>query len=358
MKNILNLTLEQLQEDLLIQGLKTFVAKQIWTWLYRKGARDFNSMTDISKKTIVWLKENYIIYRPKVITHLVSADKTVKWLLELEDSNKIELVYIPEEDRGTLCISSQVGCPMGCKFCNTATQGLIRNLETFEIVSQFMLARDYLGEWNNLDKAIGYGRKITNIVMMGMGEPLLNYDNIVKTIQILNEKSGIAFSNRRITLSTCGIVDKIYDLAKDIKINLAISLHAPIDSLRQEIMPVAKKYSIKDLMLACQFYAKQTNYRRITFEYIMLDDINDKKEHAATLVNLVKTYKLPAKFNLIPFNPWKGCIFTKASSIKKINDFAKIINNAGYPCPVRLSRGQDIMAACGQLKSSHEDREN
>ena len=352
-KELLNLTLNELKEELLKHDIKSFVADQLWNWIYCGGCKDFGKMTNISKNNIKFLQENYNIFRPKVINSLKSTDGTIKWLLEMYDSEKIELVYIPEEDRGTLCISSQVGCPMHCKFCNTGSQGFTRNLEVFEIVSEIMIARDLLDEWNNIDKAIGFGRKITNIVVMGMGEPLLNYDNIVKALKIINDPNGVAFSNRRITLSTCGIVPKIYDLANDLKINLAISLHATTDEIRKKIMPIAEKYSIDDLLNACSHYAKNTNYRRITFEYIMIYGINDKIEDANRLIKLVKKYNIPAKFNLIPFNPWCGCIFEKSSPINNIENFAKVITNAKYPCPIRFSKGKDIMAACGQLKSNN-----
>jgi 23S rRNA (adenine2503-C2)-methyltransferase len=351
MKNLFNYT--ELESILTSEyKLKPFVAKQIWNWIYCKGIKDFNEMTNISKTTRAELSREYNFTRPTVLKDLLSSDNTRKWLLELDDGEKIELVYIPSDDRGTLCISSQVGCPMNCKFCNTGFQGFARNLEVFEIVQQVILARDYLDEWSNMDKAIGCGRKITNIVIMGMGEPLLNYDNVVKAIKIINDKDGIAFSNRRITLSTCGIVPKIYDLAKDIKINLAISLHATKDEIRKKIMPIAEKYTIDEIMKACNFYAKSTNYRRITFEYIMIKDLNDSIDDAKRLVNLVKKYNIPAKFNLIPFNYWDGCVFKEATEDKKIISFAKYITDARYPCPIRFSRGGDIDAACGQLKSN------
>lgn len=355
MKEILNLTLKEIEEELINLNIKSFVAKQIWNWIYCKGITDFKLMSNISKQNIEILSNNFIIFRPKVITTLKSSDGTIKWLLEMKDSEKIELVFIPalEDNRGTLCISSQVGCSMGCKFCNTGSQGLTRNLEVYEIVSEVLIARDLMDDWKNINKTIE-GREITNIVVMGMGEPLINYDNIIKSLKIINDENGIAFSNRRITLSTCGIVPKIYDLAKDLKINLAISLHATTDEIRNKIMPVSKKYDIDELMKACSFYAKNTNYRRITFEYIMLEGINDSFEDANRLIRLVKKYNIPAKFNLIPFNPWSGCIFTNATSLKKIQEFAKIITNAKYPCPIRFSKGQDIMAACGQLKSKNK----
>lgn len=331
-------------------GAKGFIAKQIWSWLYCKGVKNFDDMSNISKDLRNNLKESFSCNRPKVIRDLVSSDGTKKWLLELNDKETIELVYIPSADRGTLCISSQVGCPMGCRFCNTGAQGLVRNLEANEIILQLVIAKDFLDEWDN--KAIGDGRKITNIVVMGMGEPLANYDNIVKAIKIINDENGIAFSNRRITLSTCGIVPKIYDLAEDLKVNLAISLHATTDEIRRKIMPVSQKYTIDEVMKACSAYAKKTNYRRITFEYIMIKGLNDSMDDAKRLIKLVKKYNIPAKFNLIPFNPWDGCIFDEATPNSRIIEFAKYITYARYPCPIRFSKGGDIMAACGQLRSN------
>lgn len=355
MESIFKFTLAEL-ENLIIEKYngKKFIAKQIYGWLYCRGAKSFEDMNNISKELKTKLMENFSLARPKIIKTLSSTDGTRKWLLELLDGEKIELVYIPSADRGTLCISSQVGCPMGCKFCNTGSQGLTRNLEAYEIVQQIMVARDELDEWNNINKKIGDGRKITNIVIMGMGEPLLNYDNIVKAMKIINDENGIAFSNRRITLSTCGLVPKIYNLANDLKVNLAISLHATTDEIRKQIMPIAEKYNMEELMKACGNYAKNTNYRRITFEYIMIKDLNDSLDDAKRLIKLVKKYNIPAKFNLIPFNYWEGCIFKEPTATDKIMKFAKIITDARYPCPIRFSRGQDIMAACGQLKSKNK----
>lgn len=351
MKSIFDFTLDDL-ENLIVEkyNTKKFVAKQIYGWLYCKGVKSFDEMNNISNTLKKELEVSLSLNRPKIIKTLESGDGTRKWLLELIDKEKIELVYIPSSDRGTLCISSQVGCPMGCRFCNTGSQGLTRNLEVCEIVQQVMLARDELNEWKNIDKKIGDGRKITNIVIMGMGEPMLNYDNVVKAMKLINDENGIAFSNRRITLSTCGLVPKIYDLANDLKLNLAISLHATTDEIRKKIMPVAEKYTIEEIMKACSNYAKNTNYRRITFEYIMIKDLNDSIDDAKRLIKLVKKYNIPAKFNLIPFNYWEGCVFKEPSANDKILKFAKYITDARYPCPIRFSRGQDIMAACGQLK--------
>lgn len=357
MVNLLGYNLEEIK-DILKKNfdVKDFVAKQLWQWIYARGVTSFNDMTNISKKLREDLAKTYNIDRPKVLNSLLSNDGTQKWLLELEDSEKIELVYIPAEDRGTLCISSQVGCAMGCKFCNTGSQGLTRNLTSHEIVQEVMIARDLLNEWQNIDKAIGEGRKITNIVVMGMGEPLANYDNIVKALKIINDENGIAFSNRRITLSTCGLVPKINQLAEDLKVNLAISLHATTDEVRKKIMPIADSYTIEEIMKACSYYAGKTNYRRITFEYIMIKDLNDSIDDAKRLIKLVKKYNIPAKFNLIPFNYWDGCIFKAPTEENKILQFAKIITDARYPCPIRFSKGDDIMAACGQLKTKFNNK--
>lgn len=351
-KNLIGLTKPELIEEIKNLGESKFRGDQIWSWMYYYGVDSFDKMLNISKKLRETLKENYTIDRPNIVTDLLSKDGTRKWLLEFEDSERVEMVYIPEEDRGTLCISSQIGCPMGCAFCHTGTQNLTRNMTTCEIVQQFMIARDKLNDWKNVSKGIGEGRRITNIVVMGMGEPLMNYDNIVKGLGIIMEPSGIAFSKRRITLSTCGLVPQIKKLAHDLGTLLAISLHATTDEIRSKIMPVNKKYNIDELMKACQYYEQNSNGRRITFEYVLLRDINDSEEDARRLVRLVKKYRLPAKFNLIPFNEWGGCSF-KSPDMNKAKRFAKIITDANYPCPIRKPRGQDIMAACGQLKSKY-----
>lgn len=351
MKTLIGFTQEEISNELQKLGVEKYRAKQIWTWIYFHGVKSFDEMNNISKELRHKLAENFSIERPKIDTHLISVDGTQKWLLEFADGEKVEMVYIPAEDRGTLCISSQIGCAMNCKFCNTGYHGFTRNMTTEEIVSEVLVARDELGEWNNLNSKIGEGRLISNIVVMGMGEPLVNYNNIVKALKIINDKDGVAFSNRRITLSTCGLVPQIKKLGDDLKVNLAISLHASTDEIRKQIMPIAEKYSIKELMEACSEYAKKTNDRRITFEYIMIKNLNDSEDDALRLIKLVKKYRIPAKFNLIPFNPWKGCIFKEPSSSKIVDKFAKILTDAKYPAPIRKSRGQDIMAACGQLKS-------
>jgi len=349
-KNLIGLTKQEISTILENLGAKKFQTKQLWTWIYYYGVSDFDLMTNLSKDLREKLKQNHTIQRHKIIKDLVSTDKTRKWLIEFSDKKQIEMVYIPEEDRGTFCISSQVGCAMGCKFCNTGTQGFERNMTAEEIVQQFMIGRDCLDEWNNISKSIGQGRKITNLVIMGMGEPLINYDNIIKALNIISDPEGVAFSKRRITLSTCGLVPQIQQLAKDCKVNLAISLHAATDEIRNQIMPINLKYNIEEIMEACYYYAENTGYRRITFEYIMIKGLNDDLESAYKLIRLVRKYQIPAKFNLIPVNSWKGCNF-KPPSISNVQKFAEVLINANYPCPIRKPRGQDIMAACGQLKT-------
>jgi 23S rRNA (adenine2503-C2)-methyltransferase len=334
---------------------KPFVARQIWGWLYSRGSRDFGAMANLPKGLRNEISERYSCSRPELVARQLSEDGTEKWLLGLNDGQRIELVYIPWDDRGTLCLSSQVGCAMGCRFCNTGDQGFIRNLETCEIVQQVILAKDLLGEWDN--RAIGEGRKITNIVLMGMGEPLLNYDNVLKAMRIVNDQNGIAFSGRRITLSTCGIVPRIVDFARSgLKLNLAISLHATSDELRRKLMPIAEVYSLEQILEACGHYSRNTGHRRVTFEYLMIRNFNDDLEDAKKLLALVGKHRIPAKFNLIPFNPWESCKFGyQPSTPARIKKFADYVTRAGYPCPVRLSRGQDIRAACGQLRARGED---
>ena len=350
-KSLIGLTKEEIFEELKTLNVEKYRVKQIWNWIYYFGVKDFSQMNNLSQKLRDQLNNLYTLDRPKINKKQISKDGTIKWLLEFEDKETIELVYIPADDRGTICISSQVGCAMSCRFCNTGFYGFNRNLTSKEIVSEILVARDELNEWDNLNKSIGDGRLISNIVVMGMGEPLNNYNNVVKALKIINDPDGIAFSNRRITLSTCGIVPKIKDLSNDLKINLAISLHASNDETRKQIMPIAEKYSIDEIMKSCYEYAIKTNNRRITFEYILIKDLNDKKEDAKKLLSLVKKYHIPAKFNLIPFNYWNGCPFKEPPSIETINNFAKILTSAGYPAPIRISRGSDISAACGQLKN-------
>src|SRR5262249_2654275 len=300
--------------------------------------------TSLAKGFRAELGERYMIGRPAAVRDLQSIDGTRKWLLGFADGQEVEAVHIPEEDRGTLCVSSQVGCTLTCRFCHTGTQRLVRNLSAAEILGQLMLARDCLGEWPSPPD----GRLISNIVMMGMGEPLYNYDNVAKALRIIMDGEGIAISKRRITLSTAGVVPMIRRAGAELGVNLAISLHAVTDELRDRIVPINKKYPIAELMDACRSYPGLSNARRITFEYVMLKDVNDSPADARALVKLIKD--IPAKVNLIPFNPWPGAPFERSTN-EAIAKFAEIVFNAGYASPVRTPRGEDIMAACGQLKS-------
>ena len=338
---------------------------QLWSWLYAHGATSFHEMSDIAKDLRATLAGSYTLSRPHIVEELISKDGTRKWLLKLEPRGseqhgpEIETVYIPEADRGTLCISSQVGCTLNCTFCHTGTQRLVRNLTSAEIVAQIMLARDRIGDWpettapenaNNLPTS---NRKITNIVLMGMGEPLYNFENVKTAMEIAADGAGLSTSKRRITLSTSGIVPKISPWGEKTGTNLAISLHAVTDKLRNELVPINRKYPIKDLLNACRTYPGLSNARRITFEYVMLDSINDSLSDARELVRLLRG--IPAKINLIPFNPWPGSRYT-CSNWPQIEKFAQIVNKAGYASPVRTPRGRDIFAACGQLKSSSQKR--
>lgn len=345
--HIIGLTREELTTKLQEVGLEAFRAKQIWQWVYVKGATDFAQMSSIAKKQQQILDDHFIIDRPKIDKDLLSFDGTRKWLLEFEDKNKVEAVFIPEEDRGALCVSSQVGCTLTCTFCHTGTQPLVRNLRARDIIGQVMVARDGLGEWG--DKRIN--GLFTNIVMMGMGEPLYNYDNVAKALNIVMDGEGISISKRRITLSTSGVVPMIERCGKELGVNLAVSLHATNDELRNEIVPINKKYPIAELLQACRDYPAANNARRITFEYVMLKGVNDSDADARELVRLLKG--IHAKVNLIPFNPWKGAPY-ECSSKNRMNAFAEIVNAAGYSSPIRATRGQDIYAACGQLKSDSE----
>jgi 23S rRNA (adenine2503-C2)-methyltransferase len=352
-KNIFGYTLGELESIVDSEySVRPFVARQLWSWLYCRGIRNFAAADNISKNLRSRISEDYSCDRPILLKELISLDGTRKWLLELHDGEKIELVYIPADDRGTLCLSTQVGCAMGCRFCNTGTQGFVRNLETREIVQEVILAKDLLGEWTN--RPIGEGRKITNIVLMGMGEPLLNYDNVMKAMSIINNRNGVAFSCRRITLSTCGIVPAIDRMGKDLKLNLALSLHGTTDEMRKKIMPIAEKYTIEQTLEACSRYSRRIGRgERITFEYMMIKNFNDNLANARKLLALVEKYRIPAKFNLIPFNRWENSpLVGEPSDPERIREFANCITSAGYPCPIRQARGLDIMAACGQLRSS------
>ena len=342
--NLLGLTKAEIKSLLNKINLPNFRASQIWNWIYRSGTVDFNEMTNISKELRYLLSKNFYIWRPKISSTHQSQDGTIKWLLKLDDGNEVETVWIPDEERGTLCISSQVGCTLTCKFCHTGTQRLVRNLSSSEIVGQVMLAMDQLKDWPSASE----NRLLTSIVLMGMGEPLFNYENIRKALEIIMDHSGISLSRRRITLSTSGIVPEIKKCGDDLGVNLAISLHATNDNLRNELVPINKKYDIKQLLDAVRSYARISNSRRVTWEYVMLKGVNDTAEDAKNLVKLIKG--IPSKINLIPFNEWP-CSPYECSEEDSINRFAKIIMKAGYASPIRTPRGRDVMAACGQLKS-------
>ena len=331
--------------------LPRFRADQVFKWIYARGVTDFADMTDIAKGLRAQLAERFALARPAVSRDLASVDGTRKWLLRLADANEVETVHIPEEDRGTLCVSSQVGCTLSCRFCHTGTQKLVRNLGPAEIVGQVMLARDHLGEWPTAEAPAIYQRQLSNIVMMGMGEPLYNFDNVSAALKIVMDGEGIAISHRRITLSTAGVVPMIRRCGEELGVGLAISLHAVTNEIRDRIVPLNKKYPIEELLAACREYPGSRNSRRITFEYVMLKDVNDSAADARQLVQLIKG--IPAKVNLIPFNPWPGAPFERSSDVA-IERFAEIVRRAGYPSPVRTPRGEDILAACGQLKSESQ----
>lgn len=334
---------------------------QIWNWLYVRGISDFDHMANVSKDMREMLKMHFTIARPEIVEEQVSNDGTRKWLLRFPPRGagrpvEVESVYIPEEGRGTLCISSQVGCTLTCSFCHTGTQKLVRNLTAEEILSQLLLARDRLGDFPDREIPVGTmmpssDRKITNIVMMGMGEPLYNFEEVKKALLIATDGDGLSLSKRRVTLSTSGVVPEIYRTGEEIGVMLAISLHAVRDELRDMLVPINKKYPLKELIEACRNYPGLSNARRITFEYVMLKDVNDSLEDAKGLIQLLKG--VPAKINLIPFNPWPGTNY-QCSDWTQIEKFADFINQAGYASPIRTPRGRDILAACGQLKSESE----
>ena len=344
LKNLIGLSRAELEAELAPLGVERFRARQLWHWIYRRGAGSFAAMSSLSASLREALAERYVLARAQVARDQQSSDGTRKWLLELADGNLIETVHIPEEDRGALCVSSQVGCTLSCKFCHTGTQRLVRNLEAGEIVGQLMLARDAIGEW----PAPEDGRMISNLVLMGMGEPLYNYENVAKALRIVMDHEGIAISRRRITLSTSGVVPQIRRAGEELRVNLALSLHAVRDELRDVLVPLNKKYPIAELIAACRDYALLNPNRRITFEYVMLKGVNDAAADARELLRLIRG--IPAKVNLIPFNPWPGAAY-ECSEEDAIRAFAEIVMNAGYHAPVRTPRGRDILAACGQLKS-------
>ncbi|MBD3730287.1 MAG: 23S rRNA (adenine(2503)-C(2))-methyltransferase RlmN [Sphingomonadales bacterium] len=340
-------------------------AKQVYHWLYHRGVTEFEAMTDIAKTMRPWLAERFVIGRPEVVEAQHSTDGTRKWLLRTADGHDFEMVFIPDADRGTLCVSSQVGCTLNCRFCHTGTMRLVRNLTPGEIVGQVMLARDALGEWpkGKMDFAdeeseaeyTADGRLLTNIVMMGMGEPLYNFDNVRDALTLVMDGDGLALSKRRITLSTSGVVPMMDRCGEEIGVNLAVSLHAVTKDVRDEIVPLNRKYGIEQLLEACAAYPGASNARRITFEYVMLKDKNDSDDDARELVRLIKQYKLPAKVNLIPFNPWPGAPY-ECSTPDRVRAFSNIVFEAGISAPVRTPRGRDIDAACGQLKTAAEKK--
>ncbi|MFZ2869881.1 23S rRNA (adenine(2503)-C(2))-methyltransferase RlmN [Zavarzinia sp.] len=318
--------------------------QQLWHWMYSRGVTTIEDMTTLSKDLRAALLERATVARPEITKSLLSVDGTRKWLVKWPDGQEVESVFIPDDDRGTLCVSSQVGCTLTCRFCHTGTQTLVRNLGPAEIVQQVMIARDALGEWPSSPD----GRLLSNIVMMGMGEPLYNFDNVAAGLKLVMDNEGISLSRRRITLSTAGVVPMMKRAGEELGVNLAVSLHAVTDEIRDRIVPLNKKYPINELMQACRDYPGLNNARRITFEYVMLRDVNDSPADARALVKLIKG--IPAKVNLIPFNPWPGAPFER-STPEAIKTFSQIVFDAGYASPVRTPRGEDIMAACGQLKS-------
>ena len=346
-RSLVGLSRDDLKQVLAEAGLEPFRAGQLWQWIYWHGVTDFSLMTNIAKKTREQLAEQFVIDRPGIVTEQRSVDGTRKWLLRFADGNEAETVNIPEEDRGSVCVSSQVGCTLTCSFCHTGTQPLVRNLSAAEIVGQFMVARDSYGEWPT--PTADATRMLSNIVMLGMGEPLYNFDNVVAALKIVMDDQGIALSRRRITLSTSGVVPMIPKVGEALDVNLAVSLHAVSDEVRDTLVPINKKWPIAELLKACADYPGARNSRRITFEYAMLKGINDSDADARELVRLLTP--IHAKVNLIPFNPWPGAPY-ECSSNNRIHRFAEIVNDGGLSAPVRTPRGRDIFAACGQLKSA------
>jgi 23S rRNA (adenine2503-C2)-methyltransferase len=347
--NLVGLSRDELIAEMKAFGAQPFRARQLWHWIYHRGVSDFAAMTTLAKTFRAELAERYVVSRPLTARALTSVDGTRKWLLRFADGQEAECVHIPEEDRGTLCVSSQVGCTLTCKFCHTGTQRLVRNLTAAEIVGQVMLARDALSEWPSPQD----DRQLTNIVLMGMGEPLYNYDAVAKALKIVMDHEGLSLSRRKITLSTSGVVPMIHRCGEELGVNLAISLHAVTDELRDVLVPLNKKYPLAELLEACRTYPGSSNARRITFEYVMLRGVNDSPAEARALVRLLAG--IPAKVNLIPFNPWPGAPFERSTD-QAIKVFSDIVNAAGYSSPVRMPRGEDIMAACGQLKSDSVKR--
>ncbi|GAB4197611.1 MAG: 23S rRNA (adenine(2503)-C(2))-methyltransferase RlmN [Thalassobaculales bacterium] len=346
-RDLVGLPRAELEAALGALGLPAFRARQLWHWIYLRGATDFAAMTTLAKDLRQRLAGHFVIGRPAVAGEQVSSDGTVKWLYRFRDDNQAEGVFIPEPERGTLCVSSQVGCTLTCRFCHTGTQRLVRNLSAAEIVGQVLRARDGLADWpsNAAD------RRLTNIVMMGMGEPLYNYEEVAKAIRIMTDGDGLSISRRRVTLSTAGVVPMIRQCGEELGVALAVSLHAVSDELRDELVPINRKYPIAELLAACRDYPGLNNARRITFEYVMLKGVNDSPAEARQLARLLAG--IPSKVNLIPFNPWPGSQY-ECSDAAAVQRFAEIVNQAGYTATVRTPRGRDILAACGQLKSASE----
>lgn len=353
--NLIGMSRPLLHEKLLEIGTPEKQVKmrvgQIWQWIYQKGARNFSQMTNLSKQYRELLSNNLSIDVPKVVSKQSSKDGTRKYLLKLAGGHEVEAVYIPEEGRGTLCISSQVGCTLTCSFCHTGTQKLVRNLTSGEIVGQILVARDDLDEWTNLNSANDKTRLLSNVVLMGMGEPLYNFENVRDALKIAMDPEGICLSRKRITLSTSGVVPEISRTADEIGCLLAVSFHGTTDEIRDKLVPINKKWNIQTLITALKDYPRLSNSERITFEYVMIKDVNDSELDAFRLVKLISG--IPAKINLIPFNEWPGSAY-KRSDWSQIKKFSDIIHRAGYASPVRTPRGEDIMAACGQLKSATE----
>ena len=398
-KNLTFLSKKELAEELIKLGEKPFRANQIWNWIYARGAKSFAEMTNISAATREILEQNFSLNRPQISKDIISFDGTRKWLVKFFDGREVEVVFIPEETRGTLCISSQVGCTLACKFCHTGTQTWVRNLEAGEIIAQILIAKDLIGDWpmnkkrqsdSSLERARsekfeemtrrkelssvsvfkdtcaaettqqqsqnsnfkGYSG-ISNIVFMGMGEPFFNYENVAKAVKILNDADGLDFANRRVTISTSGLVPEILRCAEELKTNLAISLHATNDALRTDIMAINKKYPLAELLTACKTYNRLNPNQKITFEYVMLKGVNDQEIHAQELIKLIKKFNLNVKINLIPFNPWNGCEYDRSAE-EGIKKFQQILKNADLISPIRKTRGDDVLAACGQLKSESQ----
>lgn len=355
LSNIVGLTRDALRQALIDMGTPDKQAKmrvnQIWAWIYHWGVRDFAEMTNLSKDFRAKLADTFVIEVPEVVSKQVSADGTRKYLMRIAGGHEVETVYIPEADRGTLCISSQVGCTLTCSFCHTGTQRLVRNLTAGEIVGQIMVARDDLGEWPEQGAPKNETRLLSNIVLMGMGEPLYNFDNVRDAMKIAMDGEGISLSRRRITLSTSGVVPEIARCAEEIGCLMAVSFHATTDEVRDKLVPINKRWNIETLLKALKEYPRLSNSERITFEYVMLKDVNDSDADARRLVKLISG--IPAKINLIPFNEWPGAPYER-SDWSRIESFADIVHKAGYASPIRTPRGEDIMAACGQLKSATE----